>query len=94
MQLIIAGASGYLATELVRQALCLPKITAVIALARRKVEVPTRLGQGADVGKLRSVVVRDYGEYPAEVKELLGKADACIWYVSCHLDYGVRRMSF
>jgi hypothetical protein len=80
MQLIIAGASGYLATEVVRQALSLPKITSVIALARRPISAPENLGSGADVSKLKSVVVKDYDEYPGDVKKLFTKADACIWY--------------
>jgi len=82
MQLIIAGASGYLATEVVRQALSLPKITSVIALARRQVSAPDNLGPGADVSKLRSVVVKDYDEYPEDVKKQFAKADGCIWYSS------------
>lgn len=80
MQLIIAGASGYLATEVVRQALSLPKITSVIALARRQVSAPDNLGPGADVSKLKSVVVKDYDEYSEDAKSQFAKADACIWY--------------
>jgi hypothetical protein len=79
MRLIIAGASGYLATELLRQSLSLPKITSVIALARKKVGAPGGLGEGADVGKLESVVVGDYDGYSDDVRREFGKADACIW---------------
>ena len=79
MKLIIAGASGYVATEVVRQALSIPAITSVIALARRPVATPANLDAGADASKLRSVVVRDYGEYSEEFKKEVEGADACIW---------------
>ena len=81
MKLIVAGASGFVATEIIRQALGIPAITSVIALARRPVATPTNLDSGADASKLRSVVIKDYGVYPEDVKAQLGEADACIWYV-------------
>jgi hypothetical protein len=79
MKLIIAGASGYLATEVVRQSLYLPQITSVIALARKNVSAPEDLGTGADASKLKSVVIKDYDEYPEEVRKEFEDADACIW---------------
>lgn len=85
MHLTITGASGYLATEVIRQALSHPKITTVTALARRTVEAPTGLRKGADVSKLRSLVVSDYDAYSEDVKKELGKAGACIWYVNISL---------
>lgn len=86
MQLIVAGASGYLATEVIRQALSHPKITTVIALARRKVEAPTGLREGAGVSKLRSVVISDYDVYSEDVRKELGRAGGCIWYVYIFAD--------
>ena len=79
MKLIVAGASGYVATEVVRQALSIPAITSVIALARRPVATPANLDPGADVSKLRSVVVEDYGEYSDDFRAQVKGADACIW---------------
>jgi hypothetical protein len=81
MQLIIAGASGFLATEVIRQALSLPAITSIIALARRPIVAPDEyyLDQPCDTSKLKSVVVKNYDEYPDEVKKELGEAGACIW---------------
>ena len=81
MKLIVAGASGYVASEIIRQALGIREITSVIALARRPVDTPANLGSGADASKLRSVVIKDYGEYSEDVKTQLAGADACIWYV-------------
>jgi hypothetical protein len=79
MQLIVAGASGFLAKEVIRQSLYLPEITSVLALARRSVAAPDGLGAGADPSKLQSVVIKEYDDYPEEVKKQLANANACIW---------------
>ena len=79
MKLIIAGATGFVGTELVRQSLQNPKVTSVIALARRPVPAPSNLNPGADASKLHSVTVKDYDGYPNEVKKQFAGADACIW---------------
>ena len=81
MKLIVAGASGFVATEVIRQSLSVPKITSVIALARQPVTTPLNLAQGADASKLHSVILDNYGSYPDEVNKQLAGADACIWYV-------------
>jgi uncharacterized protein YbjT (DUF2867 family) len=78
MKLIIAGATGFIATEVVRQSLKHSQITSVIALARKPVSAPENLAPG-EAAKLHSVVVKDYDEYPDEVKKQLANADACIW---------------
>ncbi|KIW24019.1 uncharacterized protein PV07_09758 [Cladophialophora immunda] len=79
MKLIISGATGFVATELIRQCLNNPSITTVVALARRPITVPDNLGPGADTAKLKSVVLEDFAKYPDDVKEQLEGADACIW---------------
>lgn len=80
MKLIVAGATGFVATELIRQSLSIPKITSVIAIARRPVSTPSNLGPSADASKLHSVVVDDYGSYSEDVLKQLAGANACIWY--------------
>ena len=80
MKLIVTGSTGFVATEIIRQSLHLPKITSVIAIARRQVSPPPDLSPSADTSKLRSVVVDDYGTYSDNVKAQLAGADACIWY--------------
>ncbi|KAJ7698515.1 putative nucleoside-diphosphate-sugar epimerase [Mycena olivaceomarginata] len=80
MKLIIAGATGFVAEELIRQSLRHPDIKSVVALARRPVAAPP--GAGADGSKLKSVVVKDYDDYPEEVRRELAGADACIWTVA------------
>lgn len=81
MKLIVAGASGFVATEVIRQSLSIPKITSVIAIARHHVSAPSNLRQSADVSKLHSVVLDSYGSYPDDVNMQLAGAEACIWYV-------------
>ncbi|KAJ7749828.1 putative nucleoside-diphosphate-sugar epimerase [Mycena maculata] len=80
MKIIIAGASGFVATELVRQSLSHPKLTSVVALARKPVAAPPNAG--ADASKLTSIVVKDYEHYPDDVKAAFAGADACIWTVA------------
>lgn len=79
MKLVISGATGFTAREVIRQSLSDPKITTVVALARRPVEVPQNLGAEADTSKLKSVVVQDFGAYSEDAKKQLEGADACIW---------------
>jgi hypothetical protein len=82
MKLIVAGSTGFVATEVIRQAVSHPSITSILALARRTTAVPQNVGPGADTTKLKSVVCEDFGNYPESVKKELSGADACIWYVN------------
>ncbi|KAJ5510199.1 hypothetical protein N7453_002302 [Penicillium expansum] len=75
MKLIIAGATSLLGTEIVRQSLQIREITQVVALARQ----PVQLDDSVNSSKVRSVVIRDYGEYPDYVNAEFAGADACIW---------------
>lgn len=80
MKLIITGASGFVATELLRQSLRHPSITSVVAISRRPVPQPAGLPAG-ESGKLRVVQVKDYGELDVEqVREAVAGAGGCIWY--------------
>ena len=83
MKLVVAGSTGFVATEIIRQSLSIPKITSIIALARRPVSTPSNLSPNADLSKLHSVVLDNYGSYPDEVSKQLAGANACIWYVRC-----------
>ncbi|KAK4693336.1 hypothetical protein P7C71_g4045, partial [Lecanoromycetidae sp. Uapishka_2] len=82
MKLIVAGASGFVATEVIRQSLSMPKVTSVVAVARRPVSAPSNPGPDADTSKLHSVVLDDYGSYADEVTKHFASADACIWTVA------------
>ncbi len=79
MKLVVAGASGFVATELIRQSLSIAKITSVISLSRRPISPVSNLDHDADTSKLQNVLVDNYGSYPDDVKKKLAGADACIW---------------
>lgn len=77
MKLIVVGSTGFVGTEVVRQALKNPKITSLVALGRRPVQVPEDAGDGGS--KLQSVILEDFTKYPDSVKSQLADADGCIW---------------
>jgi uncharacterized protein YbjT (DUF2867 family) len=81
MKLIVAGSTGFVGTEIVRQALSHPAITSVVGLARRPTPTPHNAGPGMDARKLKSVVCENFLDYTDDVKQELAGADACIWYV-------------
>lgn len=78
MKLILAGATGLLGTEIIKQSLQIREITQVVALAHQ----PVQLDKSIDSSKLKIIVLCDYGDYPEDVKAEFANADACIWYVS------------
>lgn len=79
MKVIVAGASGFLGGQIIKQCLALPQITTVIALARKAVSAPSDLKSDANSSKLRSLVIEDYGVWPDTLKQELSGAAACIW---------------
>lgn len=80
MKLVIGGSTGFLATELIRQALSNPAFTSIIGLSRRETSVPA--GFVDEEGKLKSVVVDDFSSYSETTERELEDADACIWYAT------------
>jgi uncharacterized protein YbjT (DUF2867 family) len=76
MKLIVAGSTGFVGREVIRQSLIRPDITQVIALSRSPLEQPEN---GVDASKLRNVIIKDYGDYPDSVRKEFVGADACIW---------------
>jgi uncharacterized protein YbjT (DUF2867 family) len=83
MKLIVTGATGFVGTEVIRQALCNPAVTSVVALARKPVLPPDNAGPGADTSKLQSVVLDDWtSPYPESVKGHIQGGDACIWFAT------------
>lgn len=77
MKLMIGGSSGFVGTELVRQALVNPAITSIIGVSRRETLVP--LGITDESGKFKSVVCDNFESYSSSLKKELEGADACIW---------------
>ncbi|KAI0843648.1 putative nucleoside-diphosphate-sugar epimerase [Hypoxylon sp. FL0890] len=82
MKLIVSGATGFVAREVIRQSLSRSEITSVVALARKPVSAPEKLADDADPSKLKSVVVEDYEHYSEKVKKEFAGASACIWTVA------------
>ena len=78
MKVIIAGSTGFVATEIIQQALVHPSVTSIIGLARR--ETPLPMNVEADTSKFKSVVCSNFENYPEDVKHELQGADACIWF--------------
>ncbi|KAI0967750.1 hypothetical protein F4678DRAFT_474930 [Xylaria arbuscula] len=82
MKLIIVGSTGFVATELIRQALAHPKVTSIIALGRRNASLSTNAESDSHKGKLKSVICRDFEVYSEDVKAEMAGADACIWTIA------------
>lgn len=86
MKLIIVGANGFVAKELIRQSLRLPAIGEIVAVSRSDVPPPSKLYPNSNLSKLQVVKVEDYDVYTDETKKAFSGADACIWcafLVSC-----------
>ncbi|KAK3381015.1 hypothetical protein B0H63DRAFT_474761 [Podospora didyma] len=87
MKLVVAGSTGFVAGEVIRQALSNPQISSIVAFGRRvaaPVPVPTNAAPGADADatKLKSIVCDDFMNYPDSLKQELAGADACIWSIA------------
>ena len=82
MKLIVAGATGFVGTEIVRQSVSDPRITSLIALSRKPMSPPDTLGEKADRSKFRNVLMDDYETYSDDVKAEFEGAEGCIWYAS------------
>ncbi|KAK6844858.1 nucleoside-diphosphate-sugar epimerase [Apiospora arundinis] len=79
MRLIITGATGFVGNEVLRQAMRMPEITSIVAVARKPVQLDAA---GPNYSKVKSVIVQDYDQYPDDVKKEFAGAAACIWTVA------------
>lgn len=77
MKLIVSGATGFVATEIIRQALQRQDITSLVVLSRKPIATPE-----VNAAKLKQVLVKDYAEYSDDVKKEFVDANACIWCVA------------
>lgn len=75
MKVIVAGATGLVGREIIRQCLSEEKITSVIALSRK----PLTTEKDLNLSKFDNVLIRDYEEYSDDVKAKFIGADICIW---------------
>ncbi|EPE26253.1 NAD(P)-binding Rossmann-fold containing protein [Glarea lozoyensis ATCC 20868] len=75
MKLIVAGATGFVGSEVVAQAIAHKSITSVIALSRRPLSEPP-----FNHPKVKVVVLEDFEKgYTPEVIEQLKGAEGCCW---------------
>lgn len=81
MKLIVVGANGFVAKEIIRQSLRTSAVGEVVAVSRSEVTTPEKLYPNSNVSKLRVVKVDDYDIYTDVTKEAFAGADGCIWYV-------------
>lgn len=79
MKLVIAGSTGFVGTEVVRQAVSHPAVKSIVALARRPTPAPQNAAPHADISRLRSAICEDFENYAESVRQELAGADACIW---------------
>lgn len=77
MKVVIGGSSGFVGTELVRQALANSFVTSVVGLSRRETTLPPSTA-GAD--KFKSIVCDNFDNYSNDILKELHDVDACIWY--------------
>ncbi|KAF7535408.1 hypothetical protein G7054_g5396 [Neopestalotiopsis clavispora] len=82
MKLVIGGSTGFVGTELVRQALLRKDVGLVVGLSRRETPMPADIDDAGTDTTLKSVVCDDFITYSDAVKEGLKDADACIWTVA------------
>ncbi|KAK8091031.1 nucleoside-diphosphate-sugar epimerase [Apiospora phragmitis] len=80
MKLVIGGSTGFVGTELLRQALDNPAVTSIVGISRRETKVPE--GSSDNSAKLKSIVCDDLNSYPDTLKKELEDADACIWTIA------------
>ncbi|KAI0884564.1 uncharacterized protein GGS22DRAFT_163809 [Annulohypoxylon maeteangense] len=74
MKVIVTGSTGYVGSEVIRQAIADERITHVFALTRKP--LPEDLAKSP---KITVVEHQDFSTYPPELLAKLAGAEACIW---------------
>ena len=74
MKVILTGSTGTVGSAVLQRCLSHPKITSVVALTRRPLDVQDP--------KLNNIIHKDFLKYDEKVIDQLKGAEACIWYVS------------
>lgn len=74
MKIIITGATGFVGSEVLQQALEHPRITSVITITRKA--LPENISQNP---KLTSIIHSDFKNYPPSILSQLQGADGCVW---------------
>ncbi|KAI1454148.1 hypothetical protein F4805DRAFT_440877 [Annulohypoxylon moriforme] len=74
MKVIITGSTGYVGSEVIRQAIADERITHIFALTRKP--LPEDLAKNS---KVTVIEHQDFSTYPPELLAKLAGAEACIW---------------
>ncbi|KAK6362645.1 hypothetical protein TWF730_000100 [Orbilia blumenaviensis] len=74
MKVIVTGPTGFLGAEILRQCVASPKITSIIAIARRDLAPEWQAEQ-----KITTLKVNDFGTYSEQDLEVLKGAEGCFW---------------
>ncbi|KAK6064201.1 hypothetical protein SCUP515_11946 [Seiridium cupressi] len=89
MKLIVVGSTGFVASEIIRQAVSLPDVTSIYALGRREISAPPSLGPEANASKLKSVILEDFDRTIAVSPS---KLKSVTWEQTCKIsrDYAIK----
>lgn len=77
MEVIVAGATGFVGKEVVAQCIANPKIALVHVLTRRDIDVHLNSSP-----KVHVILHQDFQNYPQQLLEQLQSSRGCIWYSS------------
>ncbi|RVD80178.1 uncharacterized protein DFL_008083 [Arthrobotrys flagrans] len=83
MKVIVTGGTGFLGTEILRQCVANPRITSIIALARRDLAPEWQAEK-----KITTLKVTDFGTYSPEDLKVLEGAEGCFWALGTTPDRG------
>jgi len=84
MKIILTGATGWVGSHVLQEAISNPNITKIVALSRRA------LSANIPRHKLKVVLVEDFLKYSQEVVDEIRSADGCIWYACLHIKQDLR----
>lgn len=75
MEVIVAGATGFVGKAVVAQCIANPKIAVVHVLTRRNIDVDLNSSP-----KVHVILHQDFQNYPQQLLEQLQASQGCIWY--------------
>ena len=74
MKIIVAGGTGFIGSNVIKQCIAHPDIASVIVLSRREISVDL-----SESDKVKVLIHEDFSQYPASFLEELAGAQGCIW---------------
>jgi uncharacterized protein YbjT (DUF2867 family) len=81
MKLIVAGATGFIGSHVVKQCISNPAVTSILVVARR--EPATELSASP---KVKVILHQDFSDWPSSLLDQLEGAEGCIWYTRFTLE--------